>query len=171
MSGAPVHPGAFFLLLALTLVGAVPAAALLLAGEDRAAGAAAVAAGVALVAASTGAGGVPRFVLLHAVAERLIEAVILGAIAWVALPEQPRLAGAAVLALGASYLAAYLRVRSEGLGFRVTVPVALRAAPPFLVALGLLVGTVEVALWAVVLLSALVVAMAIAELGRQREPR
>jgi hypothetical protein len=171
MSGAPVHPGAFFLLLALALVGVGAVAALVLAGEDRAAGAAVAAAGVALVAASTGAGGVPRFVLLHAVAERLIEAVVLGAIAWVALPGQPRLAGAAVFALGASYLVAYLRVRSEGLGFRVTVPVALRVAPPFLVALGLLGGTVEVALWAVVLLSGLVVTMALVELGRQREPR
>ncbi|HEV8682186.1 MAG TPA: hypothetical protein VGS09_05330 [Actinomycetota bacterium] len=185
MSGVPVRSGVFFFLLAVALAGAGTTATVQFLAEARgpvdveACGAmrclppalGVALAGGALVAATAWAGGSPRLLLLHAIAERFAEAVVLGAIAWVALPGEPRIAAAAITGLGASYLAVYLRVRSQGLGFRVNVPALFEAAPLFLVALGLLAGQVEVSLWAVALLSAAVLALEIVELGRQREPR
>jgi undecaprenyl pyrophosphate phosphatase UppP len=171
MSGVRVRPGAFFLFLALALAGAGIAAALVLTGEGRGAGAAVALAGGALLAARGSAGEAHRLVLLQAVAQRAAEAVVLGAIAWVALPGASRIAAAAITALGASYLATYLRVRAEGLGFRVSVPAPLQAVALFLVALGLVADQVEAALWAVAAFSAFVLSLEIVELGRRREPR
>jgi hypothetical protein len=171
MSGVRLRSAAFHFLLAVALAGAVSGAALVLAGEGRIAGLAVGLAAWALVAAIGWARGSPRLLLLEAVAARAMEAAVIGALAWVALPEQARLATAAITALGASYLAAYLRVRSRGLGFHVTEPGVLRAAPSLLVALGLVAGIVEIALWSVVALSASTVVLEVVELGRQREPR
>ena len=171
MSGVPVRPGGFLLVLAVALAGAGSAAALVLAGESRAAGLAVALAGAALAAATRRATGQPRLLLLEAVSERLVEAAIFGAIAWVALPNEPRLASAAIIALGASYLAGYLRVRSLGLGFRVTEPGLFRAALLLLVAVGLLAGVVEITLWVGAALSASVLALEVVQVGRRREPR
>jgi hypothetical protein len=171
MSGVRVRPGATFLLLALALAGAGIAVALVLTGEGRGAGAAVALAGGALVAARGSVGEAHRLALLLAVAERAAEAVVLGAIAWVALPGASRIGAAAITALGASYVATYLRVRSEGLGFRLSVPAPLQAVPLFLVALGLVADQVEVALWASAAFSASVLSVEIVELGRRREPR
>jgi hypothetical protein len=72
-------------------------------------------------ASEAGAGGRPRFAA--AVAERVADGVLLGSLVWVAI--DPRggieadvaLAGAALSALGLSYLAAYTRAKGRGLGF------------------------------------------------------
>jgi hypothetical protein len=171
MRGTQLRRGTFLLLLAVAVAASSSAVALVLAGEGRVAGLALALSGGVLLASGVGTSLSPRLLLLEAVTERALEAAVLGAIAWVGLPEMPRLTGAAVTAMGAAYLAAYLRVRGMGLGFRVTVPAAFRTGPLFLVALGLVAGKVEVALWAVVVLSVSVLAVEVAELARQRELR
>jgi hypothetical protein len=171
MGGVPLRPGTFLLLLAVSLVGAGAGAALVLMGESGGAALAVALAGGAVATAHGGARGTPRLELLAAVAERLLDAVVLGAIAWIALPERIGIAIAAIAALGTSYLAVYLRVRASGLGFHVVEPPLFRVARPLLVAVGLLAGLVEVALWTVTAISVVVLAMEIVELGRQRAPR
>jgi hypothetical protein len=171
MSGVPVGPGPFFLLLAVTVAGAGVAAAMVLAREPLGAGAAVALTGLAFVGARSRAPRSPRFLLVEAVAERVVEASLLGAIAWVALPAQPRLGGAAIAALGVSYLRAYLQIRSEGLGFEVSVPAWFRAASASFLALGLLTGAVEIFLWGLVGFSTFVLTLEAIQVGRQREPR
>jgi hypothetical protein len=170
VSTGPVGPGGFVLLSALALAAAGIAAAFVLAGGAPEAGAAAAVAGLALAAARWRAPPSPRLVLVGAVSERVLEAAVLGAIAWMALPEEPRLAGAAIVALGGSYLAAYVRVRAVGLGFRMSEPVWFRAVLWPAVAVGLLLGWAELALWGVALVSAVVLAVEVTELSGQREP-
>jgi hypothetical protein len=171
MSTGPGRPGAFLFLLAVALAGAGAATAFVLAEEPLEAGAAIAVAGLALVGARWRAPRSPRLLLVEAVVERVAEAALLGAIAWMALPGEPRLAGAAIAALGVSYLRAYLQLRSEGLGFEVTVPAWFRAAPSSFLALGLLTRTVEIFLWALVGFSTVVLALEAIQVGRQREPR
>jgi hypothetical protein len=171
MSGGRARSGTFFLLLAVPLAAAAAAAAFILAGEPLGAGASVAAAGGFLEAPRLPASRSPRLLLVQAVAERVVEAVLFGAIAWEALPAEPRLAGAAITALGVSYLRAYLQVRSEGLGFEVTLPAWFRAAPLSFLALGLLTGAVEVFLWALVGFSTVVLTLEAIQVGRQREPR
>ena len=171
MRGDQARLGTFFVLLAVTLAGAGVAAALVLAGQPFWAGAAVALTGLALVGARWRASPSPRFLLVEAVAERVVEAALLGAIAWVALPAEPRLGGAAIAALGVSYLRAYLQIRSEGLGFEVTVPAWFRAAPASFLALGLLMGAVEILVWGLVGFSTSVLILETIQVGRQREPR
>lgn len=171
MSGLPLRPGAFFPLVAVSLAGAGVAAWLVLMDEPVGAAVAVVVAGGAVAAAHSGTRGAPRLELLAGVTERVVDAVVLGAIAWVAVPGRIGLATAAMSALGTSYLAAYLRVRAEGLGFRLSDLPLIRAARPILIAVGLLAGLVEAALWTVTAVSVIVVAMEVAQLGRQRAPR
>lgn len=172
MSGVPVRPSVFFFLLPVALAWAGAATALILAGEALVAGTAVAAAAGFLAVARLRASRSARLFLVAAVAERVVEAAVLGAIAWTALPAEGRLAGAAVIALGTSYLAAYMRVRSIALGFRVSEPGLHRTGLALLlVAFGLVAGVVEVALWAVVALSAASLGLEIVGLARQQEGR
>jgi hypothetical protein len=171
MSGVSVRPGAFLLLLAVALAGAGSAAALVIVGEERGAGVTVAVAGGALLGAARRADRSPRFLLLEGVTERAVEAAVLGAIAWAALPDDSRLGAAAITALGASYTAAYFRVRAMGLGFRIGDAGVLRTAPPLMVAVGLVAGVVEISLWTVAVLSASILALEIVELGRRRGSR
>ena len=160
----------FLFLLSVALAWAAVATALVLAGGELVAGATVAAAGGFLAAARSRTSRSPRLLLLAAVAERVVGAAILGAIAWMALPEEPGLAAAAMIALGGSYLVAYIRVRAVGLEFRVSDPSWFQPVVWFAVALGLGLGWAEVALWGVVLLAAVVLAVEIAGLSGQREP-
>jgi hypothetical protein len=163
------EPG-FLLFLAIALVAAGIASTFILAGREIEAGWMVALTGAALVGARWTAARSSRLLLVGAVAERLSEAAVFGAICWLALPVDPRRAGAAIIALGGSYLAAYLGFRAAGLGFRVSEPVWFPAAVWVVTAGGLVLGLTELALWSVVLLSAAVLAMKIAELSGQREP-
>lgn len=171
MGGVPLRPGPFFLLLAILLVGAGAGAGLVLMRETGWAAGAVGLAGGAVVGAHRWAREAPRLVLLAGLAERVLDAVVLGAIAWVAVPEHFGVATAAVLALGTSYLAAYLRVRASGLGFPVVEPPLFRLARPLLVAVGLLADLLLVSLWAVSAISVGILIREVAQLDRQRAPR
>lgn len=162
---------AFLLLIAVAVAGAGSAAVLVLAGEVRAAGLALAPGGAALIVSAGSAGSSPRLVLLQASAERALEAVVLGAIAWAVLPEDAPIAIAAIFALGMSYLATYFRVRSSSLGFRVTETRMLSGGFLLLVATGLFAELVAFTLWSVAGLSTVILAYDVAGLARQREPR
>lgn len=161
------------LLLAWAAIAAAAAAsALLLAGSGRIAAVPVALAGAALVPAGRRArrNAGPRSVFVDSVAERAVDAMLLGSVAWVALPEAPRLAGAALAALVAGYLASYLRARAVGLGFRVEESVADRSVHLGGLALGLATGYVEVALWAAAAWSIAVTARRAFDVARQGEP-
>jgi hypothetical protein len=82
------------------------------------------------------------------VAERLSDAVILGAVAWASIEDRPVVSAAALAALSAAYLEAYVRAKALGLGFRMGRPSLDRYVHFLLVALGLVVTSVlQAALW------------------------
>ncbi|MGH2725005.1 MAG: hypothetical protein ACRDI0_12265 [Actinomycetota bacterium] len=135
------------------LLAAVPlaggATALALVDMPIAAGASVAATGGALVLSASWSRGSRRLTFADATMERLLDAAVLGAVAWAALPERPVIAAAALVALAASYLASYLRAKAVGLGFPVEDRPAVRGVRWGIVALGLLIPpALAVALWA-----------------------
>jgi hypothetical protein len=166
MSGAPTRPGVLFFLVAVGLAWAGVATTLVLAGEALVAVGAAASAFAFLAAAKVRAARSPRLLLAGAAAERAAEAMILGGIAWVALPERPGVVAAAMTALGASYTATYLHIRAAGLGFRVGEPIWLRTAIWVAVAAGVVMGWV---LWIAVALSTVDLAWGTAGVVREGE--
>jgi hypothetical protein len=132
----------------LGLAAGAGAGALLLLGQRVAAGAAVVVSAALFSAADVrGAGSRERFGT--AVAARVADGAVLGGLSWVAVPEDPLLAGAALAALGAAYLAAYVRSKAMGLGFRLDRLFPRDGLHFLLVGLGLLLGDVllRAALW------------------------
>jgi hypothetical protein len=159
-------------LLAATILGAAGSAALVLTDHPAAGGVLAAVAGVASVLAGIRArrSGEPRLVFADHAVERVMEAVLFGAIAWVAVPEAPWTAGASLAALVASYLASYLPAKATGLGFRLTERLPWRSVRLSLVALGLLVGDLlPVALWGAAAVSLEPVVRHGVTVARQRE--
>jgi hypothetical protein len=156
----------------LGLLAAGGASALVLAGQPLPAGVLTVAAGTAFVVASLRAVH-PRARFTEAVTERIGDAVILGAMAWVSVNEDAWIAGSALAALATAYLAAYLRAKAVGLGFRVEEPIAERALHFVVLGVGVtqegpvLLG----ALWLAVLISSQALVREAARVGRQTEAR
>jgi hypothetical protein len=171
MTGTGVRGGVFPTLLSLAVAGAGSTVAMVLGGEEQGAGLALVGTAALLMLAGRVAGDSPRLLLFHSVAERALDAAPLGAIAWAALPEEPRLAAVGVAALGVTYLAAYFRVRSQGLSFDAPVALLSRPIPLLLLATGLLVGELYVAMWGVAVFGTLVLLWEIQGLGRTRVRR
>lgn len=146
------------------------------------AGLGAMAAGVLFRRAATPVGAWSRSRFAAAVAERVADGVILGSLVWVAV--DPRgsggpdiaLAGAALSALGLSYLSAYTRAKGLGLGFRVPALLAEPVLHFALVGLALLLRAwpLEVAsaavLWLAAAASAVSVLRAGGAIARQEEP-
>ena len=101
----------------------------------------------------------------------MLEASLFGSVAWAAAPEHPWTAAAAVSALVASYLASYLSAKAIGLGFEVRERLPYRSARPLVAVIGLLVPTtLDVALWAAVVISLEPVVRHGASVARQEEP-
>jgi hypothetical protein len=106
----------------------------------------------------------------HAV-ERVIEALLFGSVAWAAVPEDPWTAGAALVALVASYLASYFTAKAIGLGFELKERLPYRSARPLLVVLGLLWPPgLDVALWGSAVIGLEPVVRHAMTVARQREP-
>jgi hypothetical protein len=166
------RPSVGLLLLALILLAAGAAAALVLTGRWIAAGVVtAVTAAAATVtgrrAKYTGDG---RLTFADSAAERVADAVILGAVAW-ATVDEPVVSAGALAALVLGYLAAYVRAKAIGLGFTVQESLIARGIRVGLVVLGLVVVDVlGVALWAASVLSLFSVLRQSVEVARQREP-
>jgi hypothetical protein len=127
-------------LLVVTGLGALAAGALVLADRFTLAGVCTAVAGGASVLAGMRArdSGMPRMVFADHAVERVMEALVFGAIAWDVAPTSAWTAGAALAALVASYLASYLPAKATGLGFRVHERLPFRSVRLALVAVGLL---------------------------------
>ena len=107
---------------AVGIVAAGGATALLLLDRPVAAAVAVAVCGgaLAVAAARTIEARSARLRFAQAVTERVCDAVILGAVAWVWVEDDAAISAAALTALGLSYLGAYLRAKAVGLGFRMT---------------------------------------------------
>ena len=125
---------------------------LLLLRRPEPAGAAALAAGVALVA-----GGVflrPRDRLgrvLLSFGDRLFDGCVLGALVWVTRTEDPAVAAGALVALAAGFLASYIRARGGSLGYGIEEGIITPALRYVLISTGLIVGWTWT-VWAVAVL-------------------
>lgn len=108
-----------------------------------------------------------------AVAARIADGAILGALAWISVPEDPLVAGAALAALGAAYLAAYVRSKAMGLGFRLDRLFPRDGMHFLVVGLGLLFGgtVLQVALWVAVGASLVSLGRDAGQVAEQPEPR
>jgi hypothetical protein len=131
------------------------------------------------------------------VAERLADAAILGAVAWVAVSppshpflfavRRPGLAAAALTALGVAYLASYVRAKAVGLGFQVHELPGEQVLHFGLIGVGLLLwnspvgatldgflgpeGALAGPLWLATLVSAASLVRGVGEVARQPEAR
>ncbi len=169
---ASARPSTVAALLVVTGVGALAAGALVLFDRYVLAGVCTAVAGGASVLAGMQARetGMPRLVFADHAVERVMEAVVFGAIAWDVAPTSAWTAGAALTALVASYLASYLPAKATGLGFKVQERLPFRSVRLTLVALGLLFpDLLGVALVAAALVSLEPVVRHGLAVGRQRE--
>jgi hypothetical protein len=137
-------------LAALAVVAAGASAWALLGGETRLAGIAVLVAGLAASSASVLAdrAGSPKAGFAAEAAERLFDAGSLAPLVWVAYEGGSRVAALALVVLGTGAMAAYVRARGRGLGYRVPLWPAYRAGRGVALAVGLLAIRPEPALWA-----------------------
>jgi hypothetical protein len=164
---APSRGGAAPWLIALAAVAAGAAAALVLTERPTLAGVAVAVAGGALIYADLRAVGRLRFA--HAVVERAVDGVILGAVAWEFVESDTFVSAGALTALGFAYLAAYLRAKGRGLGFRVSDPALERYVHFALVSGSLLLPSGPPLLWLAAAVDAQATFRTAVAVGRQRE--
>jgi hypothetical protein len=165
------RPSVGLLLLALILLAAAAAAVLVL--TERwvlASVATAVTAGAATVTGRRAKyTGDRRLTFADSAAERVADAAILGAVAWVTVDE-PLVSAGALAALVLGYLAAYVRAKATGLGFTLQESLIARVTRVGLIVLGLLlVDVLGAALWAASAVSLVSVLRESVEVARQRE--
>jgi hypothetical protein len=135
-------------LLAVAVVAICVAGPEIVSGEPERAGLLLLAASCALVAASiVGEAKSPRNLLLASVTDRLFDGVALATIAWAYREGDPATAAGALAALGASFLAAYMRVRGAALGYSIEESLATRVIRYALVSVGLLAGWIRWTVW------------------------
>jgi len=141
-----------FLLLATAAAGAVGLATwLVLDGRPVAAALGALAAAAILLAADSMVHG-PGAMLERTVAsfvDRAFDGAILAAIAWAYRTTDPWVAAGALVALGASFLAAYVRARGASLGYGVGESSVTRGLRYGLISVGLLTDGLGWTLWTV----------------------
>jgi hypothetical protein len=160
-------------MLLVAVLSAGAAATLVIVGHPLAAGLLGGGAVGASILAGLGAreGREPRLVFADHAVERLVEAALFGGVAWAAVAEEPWVAGAALSALVASYLASYLTAKAVGLGFEVRERLPYRSARPLLAVAGLLFPrALGPALWAATAISLEPVIRHGRSVARQREP-
>jgi hypothetical protein len=141
-----------FVLVAIVAAGAAGIATWqMLAGRPVGAGLGALVAGAILLAADPMMLG-PQAMLERTVAsfvDRAYDGAILAAIAWAYRATDPWIAVGALVALGASFLAAYVRARGASLGYGVDESSITRGLRYGLISAGLLVDGLGWALWTV----------------------
>jgi hypothetical protein len=129
---------------------AVLSAGLILTRHPFAAGVASVGAGGGLVAGTVyaRAAGEARVRFAESLVDRLLDACLLGPLAWVWRGTEPRVSALALVGLGAAFTASYQRAKAGSLSYRSSEGVGYRAGRAGLPAVGLLTGWVEPSLWA-----------------------
>lgn len=106
--------------------------------------------------------------LLDSVTDRVSDAVIFGALAWVAARDgRPWLAALAVAGLGIVPLVSYVRAKAESLGLNCKVGLMERAERIFVLCAGLVFGLVPAALAIIAVVSAATLAQRIVHVVRQ----
>lgn len=174
-TGNPARKRSLVLFLSALATAAAVLSAVLVVVDLRVAGfIAALVSGSILQLAGVKAAETPdaRLRFADSLAERTVDAVILGTLAWVAFPEEPGAAAAALVALVASYLASYLRARAVGLGFVVEETPLVRPLRMTFVALGLLDDpAAQIALWVATAVSLQTIIVRAVAVARQKEPR
>jgi hypothetical protein len=105
-------------------------------------------AGAALIGAAEAPGiSSPPDRFLASILDRGFDGAILGTIAWAYLTSEPWVAAGALFAMGASFLAAYVRARGASLGYGIDEGVGTRTLRYILVCVGLLTGGLAWAMW------------------------
>lgn len=116
--------------------------------------------------ANHGAGG-PTDRMLDSLGDRVWDGVILASIGWVARPATPSIAAAALVALGASFLSAYVRAKGASLGYAVEESHVTRGIRYALIAAGLGFGWLGWTVWAAASVSVLAVVVRTAQVARE----
>jgi hypothetical protein len=156
----------------LALLVAVGAAALVLLERFHFAGAVLAISALVFVVADVRSGRAadPGVRFGDAVSRRLADAAVLGGVAWVSVDDDPYVAAAALTALGTAYLAAYVRAKAVGLGFRLSDGIPGEAPHFLIVALGFQVGDMlQFALWLAAAVSAVSLVRGGSGVARQQE--
>jgi hypothetical protein len=104
--------------------------------------------------ANHGAGG-PTDRMLDELLDRGWDAVVLGAIAWVAGPARPTIAIGALAALCLSYLSAYVRAKGASLDYSVEESHVTRGIRYACICIGLIAGWLAVGVWLAATVAAL----------------
>lgn len=117
------------LVCALAVAAALAASWWALRADPRLAGLAVAVSGVGLVAGRAIAARErdAKARLFVSLADRTADGAVLAAVAWAAREPEPAASAGALLSLGASFLAAYVRARGEALGYHVPEGTATRA--------------------------------------------
>jgi hypothetical protein len=155
--------------LAVATIGLGLATALILTRELLLAGITAMVAGLALLAGSPPVfrRRVGRAFLRSRLLDRAWDFCLLIPLAWINRNESLREAVLAVLAAGASYLAAYEHAKATSLGYVSVEAPSYRAARYGLLVLGLLTGWIEASLWLFVVLTLAASAVRALNVARQ----
>jgi hypothetical protein len=143
---------------------------LVLAGQRLLGGFAALVASIVMVGVTpVVAAGRARFA--ERILDRLFDACLLAAVAWVWRTIDPAVSVLALVGIALSYLAGYERARGEALGFRGSETVAYRAARQALIVLALVSGWMHVALGALVAVTAFAAAVRASNVAAQERRR
>jgi hypothetical protein len=140
----------------------------LLERERGRAGWAALAAGVCLVL-----GGVllrpndRRARVVLSFADRAFDGGILAALAWVTRASRPSVAAASLVALGAGFVASYIRARGGSLGYGIEEGVVTPVLRYGLVSLALIFGWTSWAIWVVAVLMLLAAAVRASQVAKE----
>lgn len=154
---------------ALAVAIGLAAACLVLRAEPGIAGLAVAISGVGLVAGRALAARErdAKAGLFVSLADRTVDGVVLAAVAWAAREHEPAASAGALLALGASFLAAYVRARGEALGYRIPESVGTRAIQLGWLALVLAAGWTGWGLFALAAWMALVVVVRVSQVVKE----
>jgi hypothetical protein len=166
--GAKVPAAAWWLLLAAAAASIGAATWFVLERRFGAGGAATSAAAVLLVAGAVSVRG--RRVsarILDSFADRAFDGCVFASIAWVTRRAEPAAAAAALLALGAGFLAAYVRARGESLHYRVEESLVTRAIRYGAVSVGLLGGWLTASLSAVAAFTVLAALVRVSQVAKE----
>lgn len=148
---------------------AVAAMGLILARRPVIAGLAAGLGGVLLLGGAA-LSHADRFLLertLDSFADRLFDASVLGASAWMLREEEPAASAAALVALAASFLGSYVRARGNSLDYRVEESVITRGIRYGFVSAALLAGMPASILWALAVFLLLAAAVRSSQVAKE----
>lgn len=102
------------------------------------------------------------------VSDRLSDALVFSALVWFFFDSGNELmAGVALAAYGGAQLTSYIRAKAESLGYDCKIGILERAERLILLCVGLILGFVEIMLWAIAVLGVVTVVQRLVHVGRQ----